>query len=133
MSRVLVSGGAGYIGSHAVRKLLESGHEVVVVDNLSHGFKEAVDSRAVFQQASVQDSETIKSLIERHQIDSVLHFAAYIEVGESVSDPFKYYENNFSHAINFIRSCVRAGVRRFVFSSTAAVYGQPEYTPIDEE
>ncbi len=130
--KVLVTGGAGYIGSHTVLKLLNEGHQVFVVDNLSHGHREAVDSRAEFYQADVGDSVAMKNILLSIGVEAVVHFAAFIEVGESVTDPLKYYVNNFSNALSLLRSMAEAKVSKIVFSSTAAVYGNPLSTPILE-
>jgi UDP-glucose 4-epimerase len=130
---VLVTGGAGYIGSHAVRRLLDRGHRVVVLDDLSHGYRAAIDRRAVLCEASVGAVEIVRPLLARHRIDAVLHFAAFIEVGESVRDPLKYYRNNVAQGIALLTAMQQAGVSRLVFSSTAAVYGDPVRVPIDEE
>ncbi|RYF45202.1 MAG: UDP-glucose 4-epimerase, partial [Cytophagaceae bacterium] len=131
--KILVTGGAGYIGSHAVRHLLDSGHEVTVLDNLSHGHAAAVDPRAKLVKGSTGDSELVKETLRAHSIEAVMHFAADIEVGESVTDPGKYYENNFSNALKLLAAMRDTGVRKMVFSSTAAVYGNPEKTPIEED
>jgi UDP-glucose 4-epimerase len=130
--RVLVTGGAGYIGSHAVKALLASGHEVTVLDNLSHGHREAVDPRAEFRQGSTGDRETVARALDERKIEAVMHFAADIEVGESVVDPGKYYRNNFANALTLLETMRDRGVRRIVFSSTAAVYGNPDRVPIEE-
>lgn len=130
--RVLVTGGAGYIGSHAVRELINSGHSVTVLDNLSKGHEEAIDPRAVFIRGSTANLELVVQHIHDHQIEAVMHFAADIEVGESVIDPHKYYANNFSNSLNLFYAMNLAGVKKIVFSSTAAVYGNPERTPIEE-
>ncbi len=130
--RVLVTGGAGYIGSHAVRELLDSGYHVVVLDNLSNGHEEAIDQRAAFVRGSTQDLDLIVNKLKLHGIEAVMHFAADIEVGESVSDPYKYYQNNFSNSLMLLEALQISGVKKFVFSSTAAVYGNPEKTPIWE-
>lgn len=132
MSNLLISGGAGYIGSHATRHFTEAGHKVVVLDNLNTGHVEALPKSAIFQKGDVADNALVAGLVKEHKIDSVLHFAAHIEVGESVSDPAKYFENNFSNALQFLRTVTSAGVKRFVFSSTAAVYGNPKEIPIKE-
>jgi UDP-glucose 4-epimerase len=129
---VLVTGGAGYIGSHAVRELIAAGHRAVVYDNLSNGHREAVPKEAGFVEGNIADAFLVKSTLNYHKIDAVMHFAAFIEVGESVADPAKYYLNNFTNALallSYVREC---GIDKFVFSSTAAVYGNPEKTPIEE-
>jgi UDP-glucose 4-epimerase len=128
----MVTGGAGYIGSHAVKALLGAGHSVTVLDNLSHGHRAAVDPRAVFVRGSTGDRVLVPRVLREGQIDAVMHFAADIEVGESVIDPGKYYENNFSNALALLDSMKKVGVSKIVFSSTAAVYGSPEKTPIEE-
>lgn len=130
--RVLVTGGAGYIGSHAVRELINSGHSVTVLDNLSNGHEEAVDPRATFVNGSTGNVELLLQRLHAHQIEAVMHFAADIEVGESVIDPYKYYHNNFSNSLTLLHAMMKSGVKKFVFSSTAAVYGNPEKTPIEE-
>ena len=130
--RVLVTGGAGYIGSHAVRELLGAGHEVTVLDDLSKGHREAVDPRAEFVLGDTGDFDTVKTVLTDRRIEAVLHFAAYIEVGESVEDPYKYYGNNFSNALKLLEAMRAAQVKKIVFSSTAAVYGNPERVPIEE-
>ena len=130
--KVLVTGGAGYIGSHAVRALLEQGHQVHVLDNLSHGYRAAVDPRAEFVEGSTGDFKRVSHLLLSRGIELVMHFAADIEVGESVIDPGKYYENNFSNALILLEAMRTSGIRKMVFSSTAAVYGNPEANPVDE-
>ncbi len=130
--RVLVTGGAGYIGSHAVRELINSGHSVTVLDNLSNGHEEAVDPRATFILGSTENAELLAQRLHAHQIEAVMHFAANIEVGESVTNPYKYYQNNFSHSLTLLHAMIKLGIKKFVFSSTAAVYGNPERIPIEE-
>lgn len=130
--RVLVTGGAGYIGSHAVRELINAGHSVTVLDNLSKGHEEAVDPRATLIVGSTANLELLERHFQAHQIEAVMHFAADIEVGESVVDPYKYYQNNFSNALTLLHAMTNVGIKKFVFSSTAAVYGNPEKTPIEE-
>lgn len=131
--RILVTGGAGYIGSHAVRELINNGHSVTVLDNLSNGHEEALDPRATFLQGSTANLELLVQRLHAHQIEAVMHFAADIEVGESVTDPLKYYQNNFSNSLNLLHAMKLTGVKKIVFSSTAAVYGNPERTPIQED
>lgn len=130
--RILVTGGAGYIGSHAVRELINAGHSVTVLDSLSKGHEEAVDPRATFLVGSTANTNLLVQYLNLHQIEAVMHFAADIEVGESVENPYKYYNNNFSNTINLLQAMIRVGIKKIVFSSTAAVYGNPESTPIQE-
>jgi UDP-glucose 4-epimerase len=129
---ILVTGGAGYIGSHAVRRLIEKGYKVTVVDNLCHGHQAAVDKRANFYQIDIRETGALVQIMRENAIDAVMHFAAYIEVGESQENPLKYYDNNLVGGISLLKAVHEAGVGKFVFSSTAAVYGNPSYTPIDE-
>lgn len=128
---ILVTGGAGYIGSHIVRDLGEKGFEPIVYDNLSTGNRENVLC-GEFILGDLQDISLLKQTIETYQIKSVIHFAASIVVEESVSQPFKYYENNSINTFNLIKTCVEAGIENFVFSSTAAVYGIPRTIPVAE-
>jgi len=130
---VLVTGGAGYIGSHAVLALLDAGWPVVVIDNLVTGFRWAVPEAAVFRQGDIGDQALVERLIAEHGIGAIIHFAGSIVVPESVSDPLKYYENNTVKSRALIESAVRGGVRHFIFSSTAATYGIPERVPITED
>jgi UDP-glucose 4-epimerase len=130
---VLVTGGAGYIGSHAVLALLDSGWPVVVIDNLTTGFEWAVPKEAVLAKGDIADQALVARLIEDHGIGAIIHFAGSIIVPESVEDPLKYYENNTVKSRSLIESAVKGGVRHFIFSSTAATYGIPERVPIDEE
>lgn len=129
---VLVTGAAGYIGSHAVRMLEEAGHRPVALDNLSQGHREAVPRSVPFYEADIGDPSRVMEILSRHHIDTVMHFAAFIEVGESVVDPQKYYENNFGRSLALFQAMRQAGVKRIVFSSTAAVYGVPTAVPIHE-
>ncbi len=128
---VLVTGGAGYIGSHVVRDLGESGYFPVVLDNLSTGNREYI-LYGEFVEGDIQDSDLLTELIGRYNIKSVLHFAASIVVTESVQDPMKYYRNNSLNSYRLIKTCLANKIRNFVFSSTAAVYGIPERSLIDE-
>jgi len=129
---VLVTGGAGYIGSHAVLAFHESGYAVVVIDNLSTGRRSAVADDVPFVQGDVADSQLVDTVLGDHKISAVAHFAGSIIVPESVSDPLKYYRNNTCASHALIQACVTRGVKRFIFSSTAAVYGMPETVPISE-
>jgi len=129
---VLVTGGAGYIGSHVVKELLKRGHTVVTLDNLSKGHRDAVLG-GVFVHGDCGNANLVKDLVDEYQITAVVHLAADSLVGESMDNPAKYCRNNIGHGITFLNALVEAGVRQFILSSTAAVYGEPEYTPIDEE
>jgi UDP-glucose 4-epimerase len=129
---VMVAGGAGYIGSHAVKMLIEAGHRVVAVDNLCRGHGRAVDHRAAFHEIDLADTPSLADALAEHAIDCVMHFAALACVGESVADPLAYYHNNTAGTISLLRAMKAAGVKRLVFSSTCATYGEPETTPIVE-
>lgn len=129
--KVLVAGGAGYIGSHMVLMLAEQGSSVVVLDDLSSGRADAVlGGRLV--HGSLADTALLERLFGGEKFDGIMHFASFIQVGESVQQPAKYYRNNVGHTLNLLDAAVRHGVGSFIFSSTAAIFGQPEYTPIDE-
>lgn len=130
--KILITGGAGYIGSHMVRTLGEmGGHDIIVYDNLSTGHRESV-LYGNLVEGDLADSKTLDTLFKDEQFDAVLHFAAHIVVPESLIDPIKYYRNNFSNALNLIDACVTHNVNKFIFSSTAAVYGLAEKNPITE-
>ncbi len=124
MNSVLVTGGAGYIGSHIVKALVGQGYKVVVLDNLSTGFEEAVFS-SEFVRGDCGDQQLVARLIKDHGIDSVIHLAGSIRVEESLSNPYLYYQNNTANSLQLISACIEAGIKRFLFSSTAAVYGIP--------
>ncbi len=129
---VLVTGGAGYIGSHVVRQLGEAGERVVVLDNLSTGFRQAV-LHGTLVTGDTGDRELVARLLAEHDIDAVLHFAAHTIVPESCENPLKYYGNNTCSSRNLLECCAAAGVRHFIFSSTAAVYGIPDIIPVTED
>jgi UDP-glucose-4-epimerase GalE len=132
MARILVTGGAGYIGSHTVRQLLGRGHDVTVYDNLSAGHRKAVPvDRLVV--GDLRDIDAVDHLLVVRRIEAVVHFAAFTSVGESVKDPAQYYTNNLLYSLQLLDRCRRNGVGKFVFSSTAAVYGNPAAVPITED
>jgi UDP-glucose 4-epimerase len=129
---VLVTGGAGYIGSHMVLELLDAGEKVVVIDNLSTGFRWAVAPGAELVVADIADSELVKKTIKTHGVTAIIHFAGSIVVPESVADPLGYYLNNTVKSRGLIQAAVETGVKQFIFSSTAAVYGNPQENPVTE-
>lgn len=129
--RILVVGGAGYIGSHMVWLLGQKGADVVVLDNLSSGHRDAV-LHGEFVHGDLSDRLLLDELFKKNRFDAVMHFASFIQVGESVKSPAKYYQNNVVNTLNLLNAMVAHNVGRFIFSSTAAIFGTPEYTPIDE-
>ena len=129
---ILVLGGAGYIGSHTVYELIDAGRDVVVADNLLTGFRAAVHPKARFYQLDIRDRAALDVLFQAEKIDGVIHFAASSQVGESMSDPLKYYDNNLNGTMVLLSAMVAHGVDKIVFSSTAAAYGEPEQVPILE-
>ena len=130
--RLLVLGGAGYIGSHTALELIKKGHEVIVVDNLVTGYEKAVPDKAVFYQGDIRNLEFLDNLFKKEKIDAVIHFAAYSLVGESVTNPLKYYDNNLYGTKVLLEAMIKNNVNKIVFSSTAATYGEPENIPILE-
>lgn len=130
---VAVLGGAGYIGSHAVKELLDRGYDVTVIDNLQTGYKEACDARAELICGDIRDKEFLRGALSKKKIDAVIHFAACSLVGESVTNPLKYYNNNVGGAITLLEVMTELGIDKIVFSSTAATYGEPERIPIFED
>src|SRR5215469_11503692 len=130
---ILVTGGAGYIGSHMVHELVDKGERVVVVDNLSTGFRWAIPQDVPLVQGETGDGELMRSVMQRHEVEAIIHFAASVVVPDSVKDPLGYYRNNTANSRTLIEAAVRAGVRRFIFSSTAAVYGNPAIVPVPED
>lgn len=129
---VLITGGAGYIGSHTVRYLQEAGRETVVYDNLSTGHREAVSGCPLIV-GDIFDKELLKDTMHKYNVQAVIHFAAFSLVGESMTSPGKYYHNNIAGTLSLLEAMRSAGVDKIVFSSTAATFGEPEYTPIDEK
>lgn len=130
--KILVVGGAGYIGSHMVKYLVRAGHAPVVLDDLSAGYREAVVPSANLVQGNIGDAALLDALFARERFDAVMHFASWIQVGESVREPAKYYRNNVANTLTLLDAMVAHRVPHFIFSSTAAIFGEPEYTPIDE-
>lgn len=130
---ILVTGGAGYIGSHTVKALVADGQRVIVIDNLSRGHRAAVPENVPLYVVDIHDIDRVQSILEENQIDAVMHFAAHSQVGESMENPTIYYDNNVVGSYSLLEAVRRAGVKYFVFSSTAAVYGEPEKTPITED
>lgn len=129
---ILVVGGAGYIGSHTIKELINHGYPVVVFDNLFYGHKEAVHAKAQFIQGDLSNKRELKNIFAQYPILGVIHFAAYTYVGESVQHPQKYYQNNIIGTLNLLETMLEHNVKKIVFSSSCATYGNPLYTPIDE-
>lgn len=129
---ILVTGGAGYIGSAVVEDLRAKSEEVVVIDNLVYGHRAAVDPSVPFYHGSIGDQELVRNIVEVHHVGSVMHFSAFAYVGESVIHPGKYFRNNVVETAELLEVLVEKGVAEFIFSSTCATYGEPQYTPIDE-
>ncbi|HEY5653380.1 MAG TPA: UDP-glucose 4-epimerase GalE [Pontiella sp.] len=130
--KVLVAGGAGYIGSVTTEMLCDEGHEVIVLDNLERGHKAAIDPRAGFVQVDLRNKEKLVDTLCDIKPEAVIHFAAYIEVGESMKDPMPFYENNVSGSLNLMTAMEKSGCKKLIFSSTCATYGTPERIPMDE-
>ncbi len=131
--KILITGGAGYIGSFMVKKALDKGSDVAVVDNLERGHEEAVDKRARFVRGDLRDKKFVDKLASEGKFDSIVHFAGFISMAESVSNPYIYFDNNVKSSLNLIESAVKNKVNSFIFSSTAGVYGNPIKTPITED
>jgi UDP-glucose 4-epimerase len=132
METVLVTGGAGYIGSHIVKYLIERDHQVLVLDNLSGGFRHAVP-KGILVEGDIGDAGLLDRLFSENDVDAVMNFASFIEVGASVEDPSGYFQNNVGNTLVLLDAMVRHGIKKLVFSSTAAIFGEPQYTPIDED
>ena len=129
---ILVTGGAGYIGSHMVLELVDAGEKVVVLDNLSTGFRWAVSPKAALVVGDVADEDLVAMVVRKHNVDAIIHFAGSIVVPESVADPLGYYLNNTAKSRTLMATAVATGVKHFIFSSTAAVYGNPKENPVSE-
>lgn len=131
--KVLITGGAGYIGSFMVKASLDKGHEVVVIDNLERGHKEAVGKRAKFIMGDLKDKKFVDEIFSKHAFDGIVHFAGLISMAESVDNPYIYFNNNVSASLNIIESIVKNKIKNFIFSSSAGVYGNPIKIPITED
>ncbi|PKL83579.1 MAG: UDP-glucose 4-epimerase GalE [Ignavibacteriae bacterium HGW-Ignavibacteriae-3] len=131
--KILVTGGAGYIGSHFVRYLANNGHHPVVLDNLSRGHIESIPTEIPFEDVDIIDSDSVLDALRNHEPSAVVHFAGYAYVGESVEHPEIYYQNNVAGSLNLIRLCAQNGIKNFIFSSTCSIYGNPAHVPISEE
>jgi len=130
--KILVTGGAGYIGSHVVYELIDQGHDVTILDDMSLGLEENIDPRSIFVQGSTHSDSDLDSVLSVG-FDGIIHLAAWKAAGESMTDPAKYAHNNLIGTINLLNACDRHGIKNFVFSSTASVYGIPQYIPMDED
>lgn len=130
---ILVTGGAGYIGSHAVKQLRAKNENVVVIDNLCKGHVEAVPEEVAFHEVDLRDQSQLKEILKQHKVQAVVHFAALASVPESVADPYEYYENNTAGTLSLLKAMQACEVKRLVFSSTCATYGEPDTLPITEE
>lgn len=136
LKKILVTGGAGYIGSHTVKYLLEQNiapENIIVFDNLVYGHEDVVPAGVIFEKGDLLNKQDIENVFGKHQIDAVIHFAAYAYVGESMTNPFKYFENNIVGGLNLLNSMVKHSCLKIIFSSTCATYGIPEKDPIDEQ
>jgi len=129
--KILVVGGGGYIGSHMVKRLLQAGHSVTTLDDFSTGYRDAILGGAVVE-GSLADRALLEDVFSAHKFEAVMHFASFIQVAESVREPGKYYANNVTNTLNLLDAMVTHGVHHFIFSSTAAIFGEPQYVPIDE-
>jgi len=130
--KILIVGGAGYIGSHMVKQLANAGHNVITLDNLSYGYRDAV-RYGEFVQGDLGDDKILDAIFNDGSIDAVMHFAGFIQVGESMTKPSMYYQNNVANTLILLDAMLRHHVKNFIFSSTAAIFGEPDYTPIDEK
>jgi UDP-glucose 4-epimerase len=130
--KILVVGGAGYIGSHMVKQLANAGNDVITLDNLSYGYRDAV-KYGEFVEGDLGDNTILDAVFKSGDIDAVMHFAGFIQVGESVVKPSMYYHNNVANTFTLLDAMLRHDVKNFIFSSTAAIFGEPDYTPIDEK
>ena len=130
---ILVTGGAGYIGSVAVEDLRKQNESVVVLDNLVYGHRQAIDSSVTFYEGDIGDESLVKAILSEYEIEACMHFSAFAYVGESVEKPQIYYKNNFVQTLKLLDVLIENGIKKFIFSSTCATYGEPQYVPIDEK
>ncbi len=130
---ILVTGGAGYIGSAAVEDLYKKGEKVVVLDNLVYGHRESVGAEIPLYEGEIGDKNLVQKIVREHDVEAVMHFSAFAYVGESVEQPQKYYENNFVQTLKLLEVLIANNVKKFIFSSTCATFGEPQYVPIDEK
>lgn len=130
---ILVTGGAGYIGSIVVEDLRGKGENPIVLDNLVYGHRAAVDENIPFYEGDIGDKKLVEKIVREHKIEAVMHFSAFAYVGESVENPSKYYENNFVQTLQLLDVLIKNDIKKFIFSSTCATYGEPDYVPIDEK
>ena len=130
---ILVTGGAGYIGSAAVEDLQKKGESVVVLDNLIYGHRESVDGKTPFYKGEIGDRSLVEKIVREYNVEACMHFSAFAYVGESVEQPQKYYENNFVQTLKLLEVLIENNVKKFIFSSTCATFGEPKYVPIDEK
>ncbi len=133
MKTILVVGGAGYIGAHMIKMLLKSGHQVVTLDNLSRGHRDAIAGQGDFVFGDITDHVGLDRLFTGYQFDAVMHFAGFFKVGESMVNPSLYYQNNMAATLNLLDAMVAHQVKLFIFSSSATIFGEPNYLPIDEQ
>jgi UDP-glucose 4-epimerase len=133
MKNIIVTGGAGYIGSFMTKRLLDDGYQAIVIDNLERGHRESVDSRAELHVGNILDKQFLNSVFSRQQVDGVIHFAGYISVGESMQHPDSYFQNNTFGSLCLLEQMRMSKVPSIIFSSTAGIYGNPDQTPIKEE
>ena len=131
--KILVTGGAGYIGSHCLRHIQADGHEPIVIDSLINGYQEALPPNIAFYPVDIGDRPAVEQILRQNAVDAVIHFAAFVRVDESVDDPLKYYENNLAKTLTLLQAMEAVGVTRFIFSSTCAIFGEADGLPIGED
>lgn len=130
---ILVTGGAGYIGSHTAHELVNQGYNVIIIDNLELGHIQAIPKNSKFYNIDLKDTNKVNKILEKNKIKAILHFAGYSQVGESMKNPIKYYNNNITSGISLLKAALKNNIKKFIFSSTAATYGEPKTMPIAED